>query len=263
MSAAQYHDVPSSESIGLLNEEVPRDEKLRLRKKSSYFYLHWLLQVIFFTTSLTFFFAALSLSHSSQKTKECVTLTYFDEHVDNTWEERRFEDSADSIYRGPPNPSVDLAWRSLVNVSQHSITLEQVRAIGAPESSVRFPKRMGGGYMANTAVFHQLHCVNLLWQYTYREYYEPLESLLQEGEEKVHQHLGMKTPKHLKNNPYTSPDHCADIVRQALMCHADTSTLTYSWPKREGDTLKENHSLPRKCRRFDLIMDWFKEREVV
>ncbi|KAJ4298840.1 hypothetical protein N0V90_004082 [Kalmusia sp. IMI 367209] len=133
-------------------------------------------------------------------------------------------------------------------VTEHSIPLEWVRGVGAEDKSVKVPKRLGGGYMANLAVFHQLHCVNILWQHTYLDYYKPREKILQEGDEKVHQHL----------------DHCADIVRQALMCHADTSTLTYDWPEdRTEEFLKENHTLPRTCRKWDKIMDWARDRELV
>ena len=57
--------------------------------------------------------------------------------------------------------------------------------------------------------------------------------------------------------------HYADIFRQAIMCHAVASVLTYNWPEKTDEKyLVENHTLPRVCRNFDMIYNWTKAHAV-
>lgn len=56
-------------------------------------------------------------------------------------------------------------------------------------------------------------------------------------------------------------DHCIDIIRQALMCQADTALITFD---RNGPfkPIEPNFSATHVCNNFDLVHDWAKDREV-
>ncbi len=50
-------------------------------------------------------------------------------------------------------------------------------------------------------------------------------------------------------------DHCADLLRQALMCNADTSIITFQWTK-ESELPRPNYNLERTCRDYEHILQW-------
>jgi hypothetical protein len=58
------------------------------------------------------------------------------------------------------------------------------------EYAVKFPEETGGGYVAGLEMFHQMHCVNFLRQYTYAEYYEEEIQAFTDGPELLRLHLG-------------------------------------------------------------------------
>ena len=73
------------------------------------------------------------------------------------------------------------------------ITPEELEKINMPASSlkVKHPKTGVEGYRVGLEVFHQLHCVNLLRQVTYKEYYMELgNGNFAGGEEELQMHTG-------------------------------------------------------------------------
>lgn len=91
-----------------------------------------------------------------------------------------------------------------------------------------------GGYFVTLDVFHELHCLNTIRKQVYRDDYPTDESLKRQLEH---------------------TDHCIDILRQVLMCHADISVVTYEWI--------EDYRMPwpqfkmeHECRNWDAITDW-------
>lgn len=74
------------------------------------------------------------------------------------------------------------------------ITPEELKRIDMPESSlkVKHPKTGVEGYRVGLEVFHQLHCINLLRQVTYKDYYIELgNGNFAGGEEELQMHTGM------------------------------------------------------------------------
>lgn len=70
--------------------------------------------------------------------------------------------------------SVDDAWDKIAfDMGDQMITPEELKIIGMPESSLKVKHPVTGveGYRVGLEVFHQLHCVNLLRQVTYKDYY--------------------------------------------------------------------------------------------
>lgn len=53
----------------------------------------------------------------------------------------------------------------------------------------------------------------------------------------------------------TCVDHCADILRQKLMCDADTGIITYNWVKHHR-LPHANFNVEHKCRNFEDVLSW-------
>lgn len=56
--------------------------------------------------------------------------------------------------------------------------------------SAKVPKEVGDGYIAHVEWYHQLHCVYMLWQQTYPEWYTEEAKMREEEPELWHEHLG-------------------------------------------------------------------------
>ena len=54
-------------------------------------------------------------------------------------------------------------------------------------------------------------------------------------------------------------DHCVDDIRQALMCHADTSIVTFDW-KPQYRRPWPNFSIDHTCVKWEALDDWASER---
>jgi hypothetical protein len=77
------------------------------------------------------------------------------------------------------------------------ITPDELKKIDMPESSLKVKHPVTGveGYRVGLEVFHQLHCINLLRQVTYKDYYTELgNGNFAEGEEMLQIHTGKVGP---------------------------------------------------------------------
>lgn len=97
-----------------------------------------------------------------------------------------------------------------------------------------------GGYLVTLDVFHELHCLNTLRKYIYRESYPDM---------------------HTEDAQIEHVDHCIDLLRQVLMCHADISLHTYGW-RNDYRWPWPNFEIEHECRSWDTLMDWAKEHHV-
>lgn len=72
------------------------------------------------------------------------------------------------------------------------ISQEELDRLGLPRNSLKVKDPATGkqGYRAAVEVFHQLHCLNLLRQAIYKDYYKNIYSDIQEEEEGLHGHIG-------------------------------------------------------------------------
>ena len=52
-----------------------------------------------------------------------------------------------------------------------------------------------------------------------------------------------------------SADHCIEILRQVLMCNADTGIITYEWVDGSHDP-HPNFNTMHRCRNFDKLQSW-------
>ncbi|KAI8312776.1 Cyclochlorotine biosynthesis protein O [Colletotrichum sp. SAR11_240] len=110
-----------------------------------------------------------------------------------------------------------------------------------PEKYEHIPKELGGGVKGFLNVFHQLHCLNLVRQYTYRNDYDYSNvTAFRAPEELVRGHI----------------DHCIETIRKSLMCTADVTPVVFEKDPSRASGSKSDFNLWRKCRNFDRIQDW-------
>ncbi|TVY46474.1 Cyclochlorotine biosynthesis protein O [Lachnellula cervina] len=145
-------------------------------------------------------------------------------------------------------PEVDKHWNALsYDVGDQMITPEELKIIEMPASSlkVKNPKTGVEGYRVGLQVFHHLHCLNLLRQVTYKDWYMDKSGNFAAGEEELQMHT----------------DHCLEMLRKEIQCNADIGVFTFymmdgdplPWPE-----LESYH----QCRNFDKVRDWALENSV-
>ncbi|CCM01727.1 uncharacterized protein FIBRA_03793 [Fibroporia radiculosa] len=149
-------------------------------------------------------------------------------------------------------PSVDAAW---AEVTDHSGSLpiripddylSRIRLDDSHRpSNVRFLPEDGGGSMGSIDLFHNLHCVNMFRKYSYLEDYPEIQDMMSTRPRFFRDHM----------------DHCLEMLRQNLMCHADIALITYDWvadfPKPFPD-----FSTVHQCRDFTKIQEWERANRV-
>ncbi|KAM0667659.1 hypothetical protein ACQRIU_003524 [Beauveria bassiana] len=143
--------------------------------------------------------------------------------------EQRFNGSLfkRSPYSGPPTPEIDKTWGRYTEMGSRSmpdyppilnISTDDARASTSYslETAVHLEETQNIGYMASLGLFHQIHCLNMLRKFIYLDYYKE------------------KTPDwfsqpYLRAHAVLFRDHCVDMIREAIMCHGDTSLIVYHW----------------------------------
>jgi len=146
------------------------------------------------------------------------------------------------------SPEVDKAWHAIsYDIGDQMISEAELERIDMPKSmlKVTHPKTGVEGWRVGLEVFHQLHCINLLRQVTYKEYYEPWAGNFADGPEVLQMHT----------------DHCLEILRMNIQCNADIGLFTFYME--EGDPLPwpELNSW-HTCRNFDQIREWALDNSV-
>ncbi|KAK3390366.1 hypothetical protein B0H63DRAFT_446489 [Podospora didyma] len=153
---------------------------------------------------------------------------------------RLYDNFVNSPYGGEPTPASDAAWHTLLNNMSVRVTAEELAAHG--QTSVPLP---GGGYLAWLGVFHELHCVKMLRQWSWREHYFPNMT--------AHDHMHQMV--HI--------DHCLDWLRNAAICRADTSALAvFKWDPRMPHPMLNTHRVPHRCVDWDALMSSHADRLV-
>lgn len=163
-------------------------------------------------------------------------------------------------------PEVDKAWEHVTyDVGDQMITKDKLDHLGLDPKSltIKDPKTGQEGYRVGIQVFHQLHCLNLLRQETYRDYYSTTGGDIDTDPEDLRGHLG-----EYKHHPIIEPtltghpDHCIEILRNSLMCQSDTGVFAFKYY--DGyDGHWPDFSTQHTCRNFSAIRDWAFQNAVV
>ncbi|KAI9641396.1 hypothetical protein NHQ30_010198 [Ciborinia camelliae] len=139
-------------------------------------------------------------------------------------------------------PDVDKAWSAIsYDIGDQMILPDQLDNISMPKThlKVKDPKTGVEGYRVGLEVFHQLHCINLLRQVTYRDWYEDISGEFKEGQKGLQMHT----------------DHCLEILRMNVQCNADIGVFTLYMIEDDPLPWPELNSW-HVCRNFNAIVDW-------
>ncbi|KAI1939604.1 hypothetical protein LOZ66_002919 [Ophidiomyces ophidiicola] len=154
----------------------------------------------------------------------------------------------ETIYRRAASAEVDAAWAAL-GAEYAAIVIPENEAgrYGIDRGQVKRAKSKGGGFFVNVEVLHHLHCLNLLRQtshYNYEYYQRQGTGAFVNSKEVLRQHAG----------------HCLDILRQQIMCTADTGVFGQWWVTQVGPFVDFNTK--HKCKNFEEIRKWAEARQV-
>ncbi|ESZ96356.1 tat pathway signal sequence [Sclerotinia borealis F-4128] len=149
---------------------------------------------------------------------------------------------APSKFRGPPSTAVDEAWSSLDDVGSISLDEKTFLRAGGTTENARMPDELGGGYMADVEVLHQMHCLNFVRMAAYSDHYRDIAPEWQDSNRTFHIHL--------------------EMIRINLLCQADGGIIPFRWVEDYQRPLPD-FSTPHKCRDWNSVMDWAKERQVI
>ncbi|KJK77116.1 hypothetical protein H634G_07537 [Metarhizium anisopliae BRIP 53293] len=153
---------------------------------------------------------------------------------------------ASSPYQGFPTDETDRLWQELYGVGTF-LHVDEDAGNRLLNTSVKAPVvGSENDLMVGLDVFHQLHCLNQIRMAFYpRRYNTSLTN--PDGTVKYIQWLHI--------------DHCVESLRQSIMCHSDTSLITYKWLESKKITELELEVV-HMCRNFDKIQDWASQRTV-
>ncbi|KAH8804045.1 hypothetical protein DL96DRAFT_1475324, partial [Flagelloscypha sp. PMI_526] len=144
---------------------------------------------------------------------------------------------SETKYQAPPSPELDALWEDLYGFGISKITAnERSQMINKTDRILIGDKPE---YVVQLAVFHQLHCINMLRMKLSSEYYEG---------------NGLMDDDHLS--------HCIDTLRQAVSCNADVTPFVWRWSEAHNQYMGRL-DVVHSCRNFEAIKDWARPRAVV
>ncbi|CAI6333644.1 unnamed protein product [Periconia digitata] len=226
-----------------LFKDEPAPSKPEQQKQGMSMKVQVLIHIALFTT-LAFLFSPLDLvvnpdACSCQTPKPDTHLHRFDGTFDRS-----------SPFKGPPSPEVIAEWDKIIPLNMMRIPESEFATLNASPHAVKIPEKNGGGRVVMFEAIHMLHCVKSLYQSTYPSYfssnpayYTPTPSSTEEEAQRAY------------------IDHCADMLRQKLMCDADRTLITFKWvdglerPQPDFDVL-------HKCRDFGGLVEEVGRRSI-
>ncbi|KAK6072457.1 hypothetical protein SCUP234_09250 [Seiridium cupressi] len=116
-----------------------------------------------------------------------------------------------------------------------------------PETAVRHAPEYGGGLFVLPEFSHHLHCVDLMRKVSYFKF----------------NHYKARNDHDFIDNEHifkTHIDHCIEILRQFVMCHADVGLVTSQWVAGH-DNPWPDFNTKQVCRDFDRILAWTRLHE--
>ncbi|KAE8381324.1 hypothetical protein BDV26DRAFT_301781 [Aspergillus bertholletiae] len=154
-----------------------------------------------------------------------------------------------SILRVPTGSEADDEWfRIGTGVMPIIISSVEIRKLGKdPSLAVKIPEEHGFGddaYIAQTEVFHLLHCIDMLRkEISYEHYYFPLFGNNPDAQHVAH--IG----------------HCIDILAQSIKCSSSVDVILFNWV--EGwDQPFPDFDNQHVCRDFETLLEYVNENSV-
>ena len=75
------------------------------------------------------------------------------------------------------------------------ISKNVLNSINASSHATQFPANMGGGYIASFEIVHQLHCIQFIREWTYRDYYQNKSVIFTDSEKTIRNRLANPSPE--------------------------------------------------------------------
>ncbi|KAK2779161.1 hypothetical protein CKAH01_11420 [Colletotrichum kahawae] len=150
-----------------------------------------------------------------------------------------------SAYRGQPTPELEQAWSDLIALELINVPVEKLPALNKSTAGPwRHPTReQGGGVAGFIEVFHQLHCLNLVRQFTYRDSYNySMEVPFGDTAAMLRLHV----------------DHCIETIRLNLMCAGDVTPFLVTLDPQNKLGESPDFETLHRCRKFDKLAEWSK-----
>ncbi|KAI1121061.1 hypothetical protein F5Y10DRAFT_257089 [Nemania abortiva] len=142
-----------------------------------------------------------------------------------------------SPFQGEPSEENDRLWAGLYDFGISRITADEARPMDNKTLPIPGDK---GGYIVQLAVFHQLHCLNMIRRALYG------------GADMSNTDDSMGI-EHL--------DHCVDMLRQSIMCTSDVTPTTFARTS-PGRSMKVVAEVVHTCRRFSKVQQWAWNRRI-
>ncbi|KAK1976219.1 hypothetical protein LZ30DRAFT_693034 [Colletotrichum cereale] len=231
-----------------LGDEHPCKAKARRMLR----YWPWAAHAVLLTTSIALFAASVSLRYGNTQdddtfvTKKYSSYSPAAEVVKYHTERYNLTPIMDWSPFVGASYEVDRAWDHITNnIGDVMISQAELEKLGLDPKSIKITNAVTGeeGYRAGLEVFHQLHCLNLLRQATYADYYSRADV----GGDVA------TDPEELRGHV----DHCIEALRLNLMCQSDIGVFTF---KMYPDLPVEGHwpdfSTLHTCRNFNDIRNW-------
>ncbi|KAI1331846.1 hypothetical protein F5Y16DRAFT_422257 [Xylariaceae sp. FL0255] len=159
-------------------------------------------------------------------------------------------------YVGTPTPEMDAEWDKLEAGADIFITPKEQELLGGD----LYLDEEFGLYLAEVAVFHDLHCLVCALD-PYRR--------LDQGLTDDHQNFIRKSlyPEYYSEMTSWSTwrphlEHCIDAVRLSLMCASDMTLIPVKWSENRNWTMPIFETV-HTCRDFDTLHAWAVERESI
>ncbi|MCJ1469073.1 hypothetical protein MMC07_007705 [Pseudocyphellaria aurata] len=153
-----------------------------------------------------------------------------------------------SIYRGYPSPEREIAWNTLWQHGTVNVPEKQFESLNHSRHAdyMRTPAEHGHGVEAAVEVFHQLHCLNMIRQYTYLSSYPEPPPGFNVPPDIIHTHI----------------DHCIETLRHAITCTGDVTPIPIKADPKAPAGASADFSTHHKCRRWDRLTAWMHQNEI-
>ena len=154
-----------------------------------------------------------------------------------------------SILRIPQGDEADAEWNRIgSHVFPILIPAEEVRKLGKdPSLAVRVPDEFGFGpdaYLAQTEVFHLLHCLDMLRkEISYEHYYFPKFGNNPDAQHTAH--IG----------------HCVDLLAQFIKCQSPVDVILFNWVEGWDQPFPDFFN-KHVCRDFEALLAYVNENSV-
>ncbi|KAF2846520.1 hypothetical protein T440DRAFT_521700 [Plenodomus tracheiphilus IPT5] len=119
------------------------------------------------------------------------------------------------------------------------ITSEERARLGEP--SIAF--KDGSGYLAEMAVFHELHCVKRIRRHFHLQFY----------------YGNLTDSEDFMDREWRHMDHCLEYWREAAMCRGDPTLTTFVW--NDGRPFSKVHST-HECVNWEQLYKFAESRMV-